>query len=57
MNEIQRSGAALFFRRKSGVGGSVKRIVRFLLLLAVGAVLVWLGSLLWQMLQGTGNVF
>jgi len=39
------------------VGGSVKRIVRFLLLLAVGAVLVWLGSLLWQMLQGTGNVF
>ena len=57
MNEIQRSGAALFFRRKSGVGESVKRIVRFLLLIAVGAVLVWLGSLLWQMLQGTGNVF
>ena len=57
MNEIQRSGAALFFRRKSGVGESVKRIVRFLLLIAVGAVLVWLGSLLWQMLQGTGNLF
>jgi len=44
-------------RRKSDVGESAKRIVRFLLLLAVGAVLVWLGSLLWQMLQGTGNVF
>jgi hypothetical protein len=31
--------------------------VRYLLIIAVGAVLIWLGSLLWQMLQGTGNVF
>jgi len=31
--------------------------VRYLLLIAVAAVLVWLGSLLWQMLRGTGNVF
>lgn len=31
--------------------------MKYLLLLAVVAVLVWLGSLLWQMLQGTGNVF
>jgi hypothetical protein len=31
--------------------------MKYLLLVAVVAVLVWLGSLLWQMLQGTGNVF
>jgi hypothetical protein len=31
--------------------------VRYLLLIAVGAILVWLGTLLWQMLQGTGNTF
>jgi hypothetical protein len=30
--------------------------MKYLLLIAVVAVLVWLGSLLWQMLQGTGNV-
>jgi hypothetical protein len=31
--------------------------MRYLLIIAVGAVLIWLGSLLWQMLQSTGNVF
>jgi hypothetical protein len=31
--------------------------VRYLLIVAVVAVLIWLGSLLWQLLQGTGNVF
>lgn len=30
--------------------------MKYLLLIAVVAVLVWLGSLLWQMLQGTGNL-
>lgn len=30
--------------------------MKYLLLIAVAAVLVWLGSLLWQMLQGTGNL-
>jgi hypothetical protein len=30
--------------------------MRYLLLVAVAAVLVWLGSLLWSMLQGTGNL-
>jgi hypothetical protein len=33
------------------------RVVRYLLLIAVAAVLVWLVSLLWTMLRGTGNVF
>ena len=33
------------------------RKVRYLLLIAGGAVLIWLVSLLWTMLQGTGNVF
>jgi hypothetical protein len=31
--------------------------MKYLLLIAIVAVLVWLSSLLWQMLQGTGNVF
>ena len=31
--------------------------MRYLLIVAVVAVLVWLGSLLWQMLQSTGNTF
>jgi hypothetical protein len=31
--------------------------MRYLLIIAVMAVLVWLGSLLWQMLQSTGNTF
>ena len=31
--------------------------MRYLLIVAVAAVLVWLGSLLWQMLQSTGNTF
>jgi hypothetical protein len=31
--------------------------VRILLLLAVAAVMIWLGSLLWSMLQSTGNTF
>jgi hypothetical protein len=31
--------------------------VRYLLLIAVAAILVWLGTLLWQMLQSTGNTF
>jgi hypothetical protein len=43
--------------RKSPGGRPVMQNVRYLLLIAVGAVLVWLVSLLWSMLQGTGNVF
>ena len=35
----------------------VMRGMRYLLILGVGAVLVWLGTLLWQMLQSTGNTF
>jgi hypothetical protein len=31
--------------------------MRYLLIIGVAAVLVWLGSLLWQMLQSTGNTF
>lgn len=31
--------------------------MRYLLIIAVMAVLIWLGSLLWQMLQSTGNTF
>jgi hypothetical protein len=31
--------------------------MRFLLLIGVIAILIWLGSLLWQMLQSTGNTF
>jgi len=33
------------------------RSVRFLFLIAVVALMIWLGSLLWQMLQSTGNTF
>ncbi len=31
--------------------------MRYLLIVVVVGVLVWLGSLLWQMLQSTGNTF
>jgi len=31
--------------------------MRYVLIIAVTAVLIWLGSLLWQMLQSTGNTF
>ena len=31
--------------------------MRYLLLIAVAAILVWLGTMLWQMLQSTGNTF
>jgi len=31
--------------------------MRYLLIIGVAAVLVWLASLLWQMLQSTGNTF
>jgi hypothetical protein len=31
--------------------------VRYILIVAVLAVLVWLGSLLWTMLQSTGHTF
>ena len=31
--------------------------MRYLLIVAAGAILVWLGSLLWQMLQSTGHTF
>jgi hypothetical protein len=31
--------------------------MRYLLILGVVALLIWLGSLLWQMLQSTGNTF
>jgi hypothetical protein len=30
--------------------------VRYILLLAVAAVMIWLATLLWQMMVGTGNV-
>ncbi len=36
---------------------AVEHGMRYLLMIAVLAVLVWLGSLLWQMLQSTGNTF
>lgn len=31
--------------------------MRYLLLIAVAAILVWLGTMLWSMLQSTGNTF
>jgi hypothetical protein len=31
--------------------------MRYLLIIAVMAILVWLASLLWSMLQSTGNTF
>ncbi len=43
--------------RKPSAQPAVKRDMRFLLLLAVVAVMIWLGSLLWSMLQSTGNTF
>jgi hypothetical protein len=46
----------LSHRKSSGRPG-VKTFVRYLLIVAAGAVLIWLGSLLWQMLQSTGHTF
>ena len=43
--------------RKSSGRPGVKTLVRYLLIVAAGAVLIWLGSLLWQMLQSTGHTF
>jgi hypothetical protein len=43
--------------RKGTYGYFVNPLMRYLLIIAVLAVLVWLGSLLWQMLQSTGNTF
>jgi hypothetical protein len=46
----------LLSRKSSGPLG-VKTVVRYLLIVAAGAILIWLGSLLWQMLQSTGHTF
>ncbi len=43
--------------RKSSARPGVKTLVRYLLIIAAGAILIWLGSLLWQMLQSTGHTF
>ncbi len=43
--------------RKSRRPPDVSQDMRYLLMIALVAALIWLGSLLWQMLQGTGNVF
>jgi hypothetical protein len=43
--------------RKSSGRRSVNTPVRYLLIIAAGAILIWLGSLLWQMLQSTGHTF
>jgi hypothetical protein len=45
------------FGRKSPARLPVRLTVRYLAIIAVGAILIWLGSLLWQMLQSTGHTF
>ena len=44
--------------KEKGIGSSaVRHDMRYLLMIVLVAALIWLGSLLWQMLQGTGHVF
>jgi hypothetical protein len=44
--------------KEKGIAVStVSHGMRYMLMIVLVAALIWLGSLLWQMLQGTGNTF
>ncbi len=44
--------------KEKGIGKSnVRHDMRYLLMIVLVAALIWLGSLLWSMLQSTGNTF
>ena len=44
-------------KEKGIVESPVRRGMRYLLVIVLAAALIWLGSLLWTMLQSTGNTF
>jgi hypothetical protein len=44
-------------KEKGIAGGDVRHVMRYLLLIVFAAALIWLGSLLWSMLQSTGHTF
>jgi hypothetical protein len=44
--------------KEKGIAQSdVRGCMRYLLMIVLLAALIWLGSLLWTMLQATGNTF